>query len=81
VTKTFLFDLVERALRVFAAALLGAFSAGLTVANIQWGAALNIAGTAAMVSILTSLSSVPISGGSTASLLRATTPAGRHEAQ
>jgi hypothetical protein len=77
--KTFLTDLGERALRAFAAALLGVFTASETVATIHWPAALAVAGTAALVSALMSLASIPVSGKTTASLLP---PAvhGRHEA-
>lgn len=78
--KTFVVDLAERAVRVFAAALLGAFTANETVATIHWPAALTAAGTATLVSILLSLVSLPISGGKDASLL---SPAvrGRHQAR
>jgi hypothetical protein len=67
--KTFLTDLGERALRAFAAALLGVFTASETVATIHWPAALAAAGTAGLVSVLLSLASLPISGTKTASLL------------
>jgi hypothetical protein len=78
--KTFLLDTVERAVRAFAAALLGAFTASETVATIHWPAALAMAGTAALVSVLLSLVSIPISGSDRASLLPASPTHGRHEA-
>lgn len=81
--STFLRDLGERAVRVFAMTLLGALTAGETVATIHWPAALVAAGTATLGSVLTSLVSIPISGGQSASLLppRAQQARGRHEAQ
>lgn len=80
--KPYLIDLAERAVRAFAAALLGVFTASETIATIHWPAALAAAGTAALVSVLLSLASLPISGKTTASLLPSP-PApggGRHEA-
>jgi hypothetical protein len=77
--KNFLFDLGERAVRAFAAALLGVFTASETVATIHWPAALAVAGTAALVSALMSLASIPVSGRNTASLLPSDVR-GRHEA-
>jgi hypothetical protein len=77
--KTFLTDLGERAVRAFAVALLGVFTASETVATIHWPAALAVAGTAALGSVLLSLASIPISGNERASLLPAVSH-GRHEA-
>lgn len=78
-SKTFLRDMAERAIRVFAATLLGAFTAGQTIATIHWQAELVAAGTATLISVGTSLMSIPISGSQTGSLLRAPS-SGRHEA-
>lgn len=77
--KTFVLAAAERAVRAFAAALVGAFTANATVATIDWPAALAIAGTAALVSVLTSLLSIPITGSTSTSLLPPVAH-GRHEA-
>lgn len=78
---TFLLDMGERAARAFAGALLGVLTASETVATIHWPAALATAGTAALVSALLSLASIPVTGSRTASLLPPSTPSGgRHEA-
>lgn len=77
--SVFLKDMGERAVRVFAASLLGAFTASETVATIHWPAVLAVAGTAVLISVLTSLVSIPISGSQTASLIPAVSH-GRHEA-
>lgn len=46
----------ERAVRAFAAALVGALTAGMALTDVaQWKAALITAGTAALVSVLMSL--------------------------
>lgn len=47
----------ERALKTFAQALIAVFAAGITILNIDWMQALAVAGTAALLSILTSVAS------------------------
>lgn len=47
----------ERAIKTFAQALIAVFAAGVTILNIDWTQALAIAGTAALLSILTSIAS------------------------
>lgn len=54
-TKAFLRDLLERAIRAAAAALLGVFGAGATVANVDWQFIAVTVGTAALVSVSASL--------------------------
>ncbi|WP_298445913.1 holin [Gordonia sp. (in: high G+C Gram-positive bacteria)] len=54
-TKRFWQDLADRAVRTFAQALLGVFVAGQTVMTISWPAVLATAGTAAAVSVITSI--------------------------
>ncbi len=54
-TRRFWQDLADRAVRTFAQALLGVFVAGQTVMTISWPAVLATAGTAAAVSVLTSI--------------------------
>jgi hypothetical protein len=73
-------DAVERAVKTFAQALLGAFVAqGVTISTIHWDIALIAAGTASLISVLTSLVSFPATG--TASLVvKPDLSHGRHEA-
>jgi hypothetical protein len=47
----------ERALKTFSQALVALFAAGITILNIDWTQALAVAGTAALLSILTSIAS------------------------
>jgi TRAP-type C4-dicarboxylate transport system permease small subunit len=47
----------ERAVKTFAQALVAVFAAGVTVLDIDWVQAVAIAGTAALLSILTSIAS------------------------
>lgn len=55
-TKTFWLDAAERAVKTFAQALLSIFIvSGVTVLNADWATALATAGTAVLVSLLTSL--------------------------
>lgn len=55
-TKSFWLDAAERAAKTFAQALLSVFIvSGVTVLNADWGTALATAGTAVLVSFLTSL--------------------------
>lgn len=55
-SKTFWLDAGERALKTFAQALLSIFIvSGVTVLNADWATALATAGTAVLVSLLTSI--------------------------
>jgi hypothetical protein len=55
-SKEFWLDALERAVKTFAQALLAVFLvSGVTVLNADWGSALSVAGTAVLVSFLTSL--------------------------
>ena len=47
----------ERAIKTFAQALVAVFAAGVTVIDVDWMQALAVAGTAAVLSILTSVAS------------------------
>ena len=47
----------ERAIKTFAQALVAVFAAGVTILDIDWMQSLAIAGTAALLSILTSVAS------------------------
>lgn len=65
----FAMDLFERALKTFAQALLACFVGNATLLNINWGQSLGLAGTAALVSVLTSLSSATFTKSGGASLV------------
>jgi len=77
-SKSFWLDLVERATKTAAQALLAVFVAGVTIMSVDWVDALAITGTAALVSILTSIASAGVGSKDNASLV--TTP-GRHRAE
>lgn len=47
----------ERAIKTFAQTLVALFAAGTTILNIDWMQALAVAGTAALLSVLTSVAS------------------------
>lgn len=80
--KTFAFDTAERAAKTFAQVLVGFFTAGVTVADLDWKQALTVAVTAAVVSVLTSVGSLPVGENGNASLVGAVklSSLGRHEA-
>ena len=68
--KIFFKDLVERAIKTFAQALIGAWGAGVTgLIGVDWIQALSIAGFATLISVLTSIGSLTI-GYDTASLVK-----------
>lgn len=73
--KTFWLDLGERAIKTAAQALLAMFVAGVTIMSVDWVDALAIAGTAALVSVLTSIASAGVGRKDSASLV---TSPGRH---
>ena len=55
--RLFWIAVTERAVKTFAQALVALFVAGVTVLSIDWQQALAVAGTAAVVSVLTSVAS------------------------
>lgn len=59
--KEFVLAVVERAVKTFAQSLVAVFTAGsITLLDVNWTQALAVAGTAALVSVLTSLASAKI---------------------
>jgi hypothetical protein len=69
-TKVFLLDTVERLVKTFAQSLLALFvGSQANILNVDWGQALSVAGTAALVSFLTSLLSSKVGEGQSASLV------------
>lgn len=56
--KHFWLAAAERAIKTFAQALVALFVAGVTVLTIDWQQGLAVAGTAALVSLLTSVASL-----------------------
>lgn len=81
ITRVFLRDVAERAVKSFAGGLLSFLTvAGVTVLDVDWEPALASGGTAALVSVLLSIVSLPIGGNGTASLVPqvVTESRGRH---
>lgn len=77
-SKTFIKQCAERMLKTFAqvlAAMLGAD--GLGVLNANWGDALSVAAMAAVLSVLTSVASAPLSPQGSPSLVDATPGSGQ----
>jgi len=70
-TKQFWLDAFERALKTFAQVLLAVFlgDSTLNVVNFTWTKSLSLAGTAAVVSLLTSVVSTRVSPDNSASLV------------
>ena len=81
-TKQFLADLIERAVKTFAQALVAVLTVqGVSgVLDVDWPRALSVTALAALVSALTSLASEGLGRSGTASLTKAVQPAGRHAA-
>ena len=77
-SKTFWLDLAERATKTAAQALLAVFVAGVTIMSVDWVDALAITGTAALVSVLTSIASAGVGSKDSASLV---SEPGRHRAE
>lgn len=77
-TSTFLLALLERAVKTFAQALVAVFATNAsTLLNVDWAQALTVSGTAAILSVLTSIVSANIgnNGPSLASEALVTDPA------
>lgn len=68
-TKRFAFDLLERAVKTFAQALIAALAIGTPIYDVQWSESLGIAATAALASVLSSLASINAGTRGTASLI------------
>lgn len=68
-TKTFLKDLIERAVKTFAQAMLGFFVGNVTIFSVDWNLALAVTGTMVLASVLTSLLSFTFNSNGTASLV------------
>ena len=67
-TRDFWLDAAERAIKTFVQGLLAYFAAGaVDVLSADWGEALTVAGTAAFISVLTSLGSLKLGSSGTAS--------------
>jgi hypothetical protein len=81
-SKLFWEDAGERAGKTLAQTILSALLvAGATgVLGVHWPTLLATAGTAALISLLSSVVSLPVGGNGTASLLRSLRAPGRHEA-
>lgn len=56
-SRAFIVAAGERAVKTFAQALVAVFAAGVTILDIDWVQSLAIAGTAALLSVLTSIAS------------------------
>lgn len=69
-TRTYLKDLAERAVKTFAQALVAVLSAGsMDLLSVPWTAALSTAGLAALLSVLTSVASAGFGDLNSASLV------------
>lgn len=76
-TKAFWLDAFERAVKTWAQSLLALVGAGATnLVLLDWGDMLGISGTAALISVLTSIVSAGVGSKGTASLVD--DPAGKH---
>jgi hypothetical protein len=76
-TSSFWVSAVERAVKSFAQSLLAIWGGGVfNVLSVNWGSALGIAAGAAVLSLLTSLVSLPFGPSDSPSVVRET---GRHE--
>lgn len=69
---------LERAIKTFAQSLVAILSAsGIGLLTVGWGPALSTAGAAALLSVLTSLTSAPVGEPNSPSLLPASPAAGQ----
>jgi len=74
--KTFVIDMIERAIRTFAQSLIAILAVGATdIIHVNWISALSTALLATVISLLTSLSSLGLTANNqNASIIDATTP-------
>ena len=68
-TVTFWKDALERAAKTAAQVVVGFFVAGISLFDVDWGNAWSVAAAAAVLSLLTSFVSAPVSEKGTASLV------------
>ncbi|QPX62254.1 hypothetical protein SEA_LTON_19 [Gordonia phage Lton] len=68
-TKAFWADAIERAVKTAAQSAIGVFVADVTILSLDWEQAGGIVGTAALVSVLTSVASEKIGNPGTASVV------------
>lgn len=74
-TVTWIKDALERSIKTFAQATLGAGIVGAAdILSVDWVGALSVGGLAAVISILTSVASEPVGVGGTASATKAVEP-------
>ena len=68
--KTFIKDLIERAVKTFAQVMLGYIGVeGVGSGDVNWAKALSVAGLATLASILTSIASRSVGNNNSASLI------------
>lgn len=67
--KSFIKDLIERAIVTFAEAMLGFMSVGQAFGDIDWVMALSVSGVAVLVSVLKSIVASKVGDKNTASLV------------
>lgn len=76
-TRAFWLDVADRAIRTAAQCLLALWAGdGINLLHVDWPASLSLAGTAAVLSVLTSIVSAPLGPAGTPSLVD--TRQGRH---
>lgn len=68
-TKIFWMDALDRAIRTFAQALLATVTVGDAIYHVDWQAGLGIAATAAVASVLTSISTSKVGDAETAAIV------------
>ena len=68
-TRAFWADAIERAVKTAAQSAIGVFVADVTILSLDWEQAGGIVGTAALVSVLTSIASEKIGDPGTASVV------------
>lgn len=69
--KAFVFDTLERAGKTFVQVFVGFFTTGMAFTDLDWKQALSVAVTAAVVSVLSSVGSLPVGENGNASLVGA----------
>jgi hypothetical protein len=69
-TKAFGLDALERAIKTFAQSLLALITVGSAITSIDWVGSCAVAATAAVISLLTSVVSLPLGDSGTASVIK-----------